>query len=122
MKISPIKRVMRFSKKGKLSPSYVVPYELAPFHQEFHVPMLNKCIGYPVSILPSEGLGVDENLTYEKVLVEISNRQVKRLRNEEVASEKVFWRNHLAENATWEAEADMMSPYPHLFHHISIQT
>ena len=56
-----------------------------------------------------------ENLSYEEVLVEILDRQVKRLRNKEVASVKVLWRNHLVEGATWKVEADMKSHYPHLF-------
>ncbi|WMV08465.1 hypothetical protein MTR67_001853 [Solanum verrucosum] len=104
LKISPLKGVLRFGKKGKLSPRYV-----------FHVSMLNKCIGDPVSILPLEVLGVDENLYYEEVLVKILDWQVKKLRNKEVASVKVLWKNHLVEGATWEAEADMKSRYPHLF-------
>ena len=36
------------------------PNELAPVHSVFLVSMLKKCIGYPVSIIPLEGLGVDE--------------------------------------------------------------
>ncbi|WMV13607.1 hypothetical protein MTR67_006992, partial [Solanum verrucosum] len=58
---------------------------------------------------------VDESLSYEEILLEILDRQVKRLRNKEIASVKVLWRNHLVEGATWEAEADMKSRYPHLF-------
>ena len=132
LKISPMKGVMRFGKKGKLSPGYVGPYEilkrvekvayelklpieLASVHPLFHISMLKKCIGDPVSILPLEGLGVNENLSYEEVPVEILDRQVKKLRNKEVASVKVLWRNHLVEGATWKAEADMKSRYPHLF-------
>jgi len=56
----------------------------------FHVSMLKKCIGDPVSILPLEGLGINENLSYEEVPVEILDRQVKKLRNKEVASIKVL--------------------------------
>ena len=88
----------------------------------FHISMLKKCIGDPVSILSLEVLGVDENLSYEEVSVEILDRQVKRLRNKEVASVKVLWRNHLVEGATWEAEADMKSRYPHTFTSTPIQT
>ena len=77
--------------------------------------MLKKCLGDPASTLPVEGLQVDENLSYEEVPVEILDRQLKRLRNKEVATVKVLWRNHLFEGATWEAEADMRSRYPHLF-------
>ncbi|WMV33442.1 hypothetical protein MTR67_026827, partial [Solanum verrucosum] len=58
---------------------------------------------------------VKENLSYEEVPVEILDRQVKKLRIKEFASVKVLWRNHLVEGATWEAEADMMSRFPHLF-------
>ncbi|WMV54810.1 hypothetical protein MTR67_048195 [Solanum verrucosum] len=113
-----MKGVMRFGKKGKLSPPCVGPYqilkrvgkiayeldlpnELAPVHSVFHVSMLKKCIGDPVSIIPLEGLGVDESLSYEEVPVEILDRQVKRLRNKKVASVKVLRRNHLVEGATW---------------------
>jgi len=37
------------------------------------------------------------------------------LRNKELASEKVLWRNQQVEGATWEVEDDIMSKYPHLF-------
>ena len=63
--------------------------------------MLKKCIANPESILPIEYLGVIENLSYEEVSVEILDRQVKRLRNKEVTSVRVFWRNNLVEGATW---------------------
>ncbi|TMW99451.1 hypothetical protein EJD97_002517 [Solanum chilense] len=123
---------MRFGKKGNLSPQYVGPYEglqyvekvlyelklpseLALVHSVFHVSMYKKCIGDLESILPIEGLGVNDDLFYEKVLVKIVDRYVKKLRNKEVAFVKVLWRNHLVEGATWEAEADMKSCYPHLF-------
>ena len=86
---------MKFGRKGKLSPRYVGPYEilqnveevayelalpakLASVHPVFHVSMLNKWIGDLASILPIEGLGVDENLSYEEVPVDILDRQVKR--------------------------------------------
>ncbi|XP_019069815.2 uncharacterized protein [Solanum lycopersicum] len=129
LKISPMKGVMR---KGKLSLRYVEPYEilhrvgemanelafpaeLASVQQVFHVSMLKKYLGDPSSILPVEGLGVDEDLSYEEVPVEILDRQVKRLRNKELTTVKVLWRNHLVEGSMWETEADMRSLYPHLF-------
>lgn len=116
-KTSPMKGVMRFGKKGKLSPRYVGPYqilkcigkvayeldlpnELAPVHLVFYVSMLKKCIGDPASIIPLEGLGVDESLSYEEVPVEIPDLKVKRLRNKEIASMKVLRINHLVEGAT----------------------
>ena len=77
--------------------------------------MLRKCLGDPSSIVPLEVVNVEENLSYEEVPVEILDRQIKRLRNKEIASVKVLWRNQLVESAIWEAEADMMKRYPYLF-------
>ena len=94
---------------------FELPTELASVHPVFHVSMLKKCLGDPALILPIKGLGFDENLSYEEVPIEILDRQVKRLRNKEIATVKVLWRNHLVEGATWEAEADMRSRYPNLF-------
>ena len=76
-----MKEVVIFDKKGKLIPRYVCPYkilqrvdkaayelrlpsELALVHPIFHVSMLKKCIGDIESILPIEGLGVRDNLSY----------------------------------------------------------
>ncbi|WMV07863.1 hypothetical protein MTR67_001248 [Solanum verrucosum] len=131
-KVSPMKGVMRFGKKGKLSPRYIGPYritkrignvayelelpqELAAVHPVFHISMLKKCIGDPSLILPTESIKVNDNLSYEEVPVQILDRQVRRLRTKEVASVKVLWRNQLVEEATWDAEEDMKKRYPYLF-------
>ena len=83
-------------------------------HPMFHVSMLKKFIGDLVSIVPLEGLGADANLSYEEVSVDIIDFEVIKLKNKEVPSVNVLWM-HLVESATWEAEADMMSRYLHLF-------
>ena len=131
LKVSPMKGVVRFGKKGKLSPRYVGPYrivkrvgsvayelelplEMSMVHPVFHVSMLRKCLGDPSSIMPLDMVNMEENLSNEEVPVEILDRQVKRLRNKEIASVKVFWRNQLVESATWKMEADMMKRYPYL--------
>ena len=107
LRISTMKGVVRFGKKGKLSPRYVGPYEilqsvgkiayelklpneLASVHPVFQISMLKKCIGDLECILPIECLGVKDNLSYEEVLVQIIDRQVKSLRNKEVACVKVL--------------------------------
>lgn len=75
-----------------------------------------------MSILPLEGLNIDEILDYEEVPVEILDQLVKRLRSNEIASVKVLLRNQLVEVCTTEYEADMKSKYPHIFTHPPIKT
>ena len=88
---------------------------MALVYPVFHVSKLKKCIGDPEFIFHIEGLGVKDKLSYEEVPVQILDRQVKKLRNKEVVSVKVLWKNHLVERATWEVEGNMKSRYPHLF-------
>jgi len=78
-----------------------LPAELAVVHPVFHISLLKKCGGDPASILPLESVAVKDSLTYEEVPVEILDHQVRRLRNKEVASVKVFWRSQSVEGATW---------------------
>ena len=66
-------------------------------------------------VVALECVTVKDSLYYEDVPVEIFNHQVRRLRNKEVASVKVFWRSHSVEGATREDEATMKTKYPHLF-------
>ncbi|WMV49548.1 hypothetical protein MTR67_042933 [Solanum verrucosum] len=87
-----MKGVMIFGKKGKLIPRYVGPYKilkkvgkvayelelptkLAEVHPVFHISLLKKCVGDPVSIVPLESVAVKDSLTYEEVPVEILVRQ-----------------------------------------------
>ncbi|WMV24955.1 hypothetical protein MTR67_018340 [Solanum verrucosum] len=127
-----MKGVMRFGKKGKLSPRYIGPYkiirrvgqvayelelpqELSTVHPVFHVSMLRKYIGDLSRITHTDDVHVTEDLNYEEVPIAILDRQVKKLRNKEVASVKVLWRNQQVEEVTSEAEEAMKSKYPHLF-------
>ncbi|WMV42011.1 hypothetical protein MTR67_035396 [Solanum verrucosum] len=127
-----MKGVLRFGKKGKLSPRYIstymiykrisnvsyeleLPSELAIAHPVFHISMLKKCIGDPSLIILTVNSGIKDNLSYEEIPIEILDRQVCNLRTNEVASFKVLWRNHFVEEATWEAEEDMKKGYPHIF-------
>ena len=86
-----------------------------------YVSMLKKYIDYSVSVLPIEKLCVNENLYDEEVPFEILDSPVKTLRNKEVASKELLWRNHQVESASREAEANMKSRYPHIFSPTPIQ-
>nr|XP_033509710.1 uncharacterized protein LOC117274491 [Nicotiana tomentosiformis] len=130
-KVSPMKGVMRFCKKGKLSPRYIGSYriiqrigqvayrlerppEISLVHLVFHASILKKVVGDLTLIIPVEAIEVNEELTYEEILITILNRKGRKLRNKEIASVKVLWRNQHVEESTWEAEEEMKKKYPHL--------
>ncbi|WMV57783.1 hypothetical protein MTR67_051168 [Solanum verrucosum] len=131
LKVSPMKGVMRFGKKGKLNPRYIGPYriskrignvayelelpqELEAVHPIFHISMLKTCMGDPSLMIPTEDIGIKDSLSYEEIPVQILDRQVCKFRTNDVASVKVLWRNQFVKEATWEAEKDMKKWYPYL--------
>ncbi|XP_069144528.1 uncharacterized protein [Solanum lycopersicum] len=67
-----------------------------------------------LKVSPAKGI-MRYNLSYEKVPVQIVDRQVRKLRTKEVALVKVLWRNQFVEEATKEAEEDVKMRYPYLF-------
>ena len=86
LKVSPMKGVMSFGKKGKLSPGYIIPYlidkkignvavdidlpsNLAVVHPVFYISMLKKCMGDPSLIIPTENVGIKGSLSYEEIPV-----------------------------------------------------
>ena len=88
LKVSPMKGVMRFGKRGKLSPRYIgtfevlkcvveVAYELAlppglsGVHPVFHVSTLKRYHGDENYIIRWDSVLVDENLSYEEEPVAI---------------------------------------------------
>ncbi|KAL0551618.1 hypothetical protein IC582_010707 [Cucumis melo] len=132
LKVAPMKGVLRFERKGKLSPRFVGPFEilerigpvayrlalppsLSTVHDVFHVSMLRKYVPDPSHVVDYEPLEIDENLSYVEQPVEVLAKEVKTLRNKQIPLVKVLWRNHRVEEATWEREDDMRSRYPELF-------
>ncbi|KAL0539586.1 hypothetical protein IC582_023802 [Cucumis melo] len=132
LKVAPMRGVLRFERRGKLSPRFVGPFEilerigpvayrlalppsLTTVHDVFHVSMLRKYVPDPSHVVDYEPLEIDENLSYVEQPVEVLAREVKTLRNKEIPLVKVLWRNHRVEEATWEREDDMRSRYPELF-------
>ncbi|KAL5540705.1 hypothetical protein UlMin_045820 [Ulmus minor] len=132
LKVAPMKGVMRFGKKGKLSLRFIGPYEilerigktayqlalplsLSAVHNVFHVSMLKKYVHDPSHVLQQEPVEIDEKLSYEERPFEILDRKSKELRNKTIHLVKVLWRNHTVEEATWEREDEMRKKYPNLF-------
>ena len=132
MRISPWKGVLRFRKKGKLSPCYIGPYEiverigevvywlrlppeLARIHDVFHVSMLQKYIVDPSHVLRDQPVELKEDLTYEERPVQIVDRKDQVLRNKVIPLVNVLWMNNDREEATWEREDQMQTQYLYLF-------
>ena len=69
---------------GKVVYELMLHSELASVHPVFHVSMFKKRIVDPEPILPIEDLGVNNNLSYEDVPVQILDRKVNKLRNTEI--------------------------------------
>ncbi|XP_021752467.1 uncharacterized protein LOC110717973 [Chenopodium quinoa] len=132
LKVSPMKGVMRFGKKEKLSPKYIgpheilqrigkvayrlaLPMELSKVHDVFHVSQLRRYIPDKSHVLQPETIELDQSLTYEERPVKILDSKVRSTRNKEVKIVKVLWSNQEYEEATWEAEDEMKKKYPELF-------
>ena len=132
LKVSPWKKVMRFGKKGKLSPIFIGPYEviekvglvayclalppnLEKIDNVFHVSMLRRYRSNPSHVVSSETIELRPDLTYEEEPVEILAREVKEMQNKQIPLVKVLWRNHKNEEVTWESEYMTRQQYPQLF-------
>ncbi|KAA0035225.1 DNA/RNA polymerases superfamily protein [Cucumis melo var. makuwa] len=124
--------VLRFGRKGKLSPRFIWPYEilerigpvayrlvlpmeLSRIHDVFHVSMLRKYVPNPYHILEAQPVHLKENLSYEEEPIQILDKKEQVLRNKVIPLVKVLWRNHNTEEATWETEQAVKVQYPHLF-------
>ena len=77
--------------------------------------MFKKFLGDPSLIVLIDNIGIKDNLSYEESSIHILDREVVKLRKNEVASVKVLWRNQFVEEATWEDEEDMRNRYTRLF-------
>ena len=108
LKLSPWKGVVRFGKKGKLSPRYNRPYqiieqagevayrlelpsEFSKVHNVFHVFMLRHYVSDPSHVIPPQPLEISPDLSYEEEPVTILDWKDKVLRNKTIRMVKVLW-------------------------------
>ncbi|XP_069146933.1 uncharacterized protein [Solanum lycopersicum] len=85
LRVSPMKGVMRFGKKGKLNPRFIGPFVILSRVGEE---------AYKLALPPSLKLGPD--LTFEEEPIAIFDRQIRKLRTKEIASMKVQWKHQSA--------------------------
>jgi hypothetical protein len=76
--------------------------------------MSRKYIADPDAIVEYEPLGIQKGLTYVEEPVKMDKKE-QVLRTKSIPIVKVLWLNHVVKEASWEAEQDMQSRYPHLF-------
>ncbi|GJV53057.1 putative reverse transcriptase domain-containing protein [Tanacetum coccineum] len=106
LKVSPWKGVVRFGKKGKLTPRFVGPFEIIKkigpvayrldlleeldgVHDMFHVSNLKKCLADPTLQVPLDEIQVDAKLNFVERLVKILERGYKKLKCSRIAIIKV---------------------------------
>ncbi|XP_074283606.1 uncharacterized protein LOC141608147 [Silene latifolia] len=107
LKVSPMRGVVRFGKKGKLIQKYIRPYEILDrvggvayrlalpsaldrVHNVFHVSQLRKYVSDPTHVLEPGHIEIDEHLSYTEEPKEILDRKVRKTRNGETALVKVL--------------------------------
>ena len=132
LKVIPKKGVVRFGKRGKLSPRFIGPFEMlerigtvayqlalppsmSGVHEAFHVSMLQRYTQDPAHVVDWGQVEIDTDGTFEEgpVCTVCSRDQV--LRRKTVRLVRVLWRHCGVEESTWEREDTMRATYPFLF-------
>ena len=119
LKVSPWNGVVLFGKRGKLNPRYVGPFEiiekigkvayklnlpaeLGAVHNVFHVSNLQKCLSDENLIFPCKEPTIDERLQFVKEPVEITDRDVKVLKNKRIPLVRVRWNSNKRDSLVFE--------------------
>ncbi|KAM6567298.1 hypothetical protein CsatA_026426 [Cannabis sativa] len=117
LRVSPMKGVMPFGKRGKLSPRFIGPFEildrvgqvayrlalppvLVETHNVFYVSMLRKYMLDPSHVLNYERMELKQDLSYEVRPVRIIERETKELRSKSIPLVKVLWGKRSEREAT----------------------
>ena len=128
----PKRGVVRFGKRGKLSPRFIGPFEIlervgtvayrlallpsmSGVHEVFHVSMLRRYTPDPAHIVDWGEIMVDTYGTFEEGLVLIMDSRDQVLRRKTGRLVRVLWQHCGGEEATWERKDTMRAAYPFLF-------
>ena len=132
LKVMLKRGVVRFGKRGKLSPRFIGPFKIlervgtvvyrltlppsmSGVHEAFHVSMLRKYTPDPAHVVDWGQTEVDTDGTFEEGPVCILDSRDQVLRCKTVRLVLVIWRHYGVEESTWEREDTMRATYPFLF-------
>ena len=128
----PKRGVVRFGKRGKLSPRFVGPFKIlerlgtvvyrlalppsmSGVHEVFHVSILWKYTPDPAHVVDWGQIEIDTDGTFEEGPVCIVDSRDRVLRRNTVRPVRVLWRNYGVDEYTWEREDTMWATYPFFF-------
>ena len=132
LKAIPKRGVVRFGKRGKLSPRFIGPFEILEridtvayrlalppnmlgVHEVFHVSILRRYIPDPAHVVDWGQIEIDTDGTFEEGPVCIVDSCDRVLRRKTVRLVGVLWQHCGVEESTWEREDMMRATYPFLF-------
>nr|GEU32882.1 putative reverse transcriptase domain-containing protein [Tanacetum cinerariifolium] len=91
------------------------PKELKGIHSTFHVSNLKKYLAEDDVAVPINEIQLNNKLHMIEELVEVMDREVKRLKQSRIPMVKVRWNSQRGPEFTWEREDQIKKKYLHLF-------
>nr|GEX05101.1 putative reverse transcriptase domain-containing protein [Tanacetum cinerariifolium] len=124
LKVSSLKGMVHFEKKGKLAPRFAGPFEITKriglvtyrlrlpeelngIHDTFHVSNLKKCLADPTLQIPLDEIQVNDRLNFVEEPVKILEREFKKLKRSRIAIVKVRWNSKRGPEFMWERKDQM---------------
>nr|GEW79505.1 hypothetical protein [Tanacetum cinerariifolium] len=110
LKVSPLKGVLQFKNKGKISPRFIGPFkilkrvgevayvlelpkEIRGIYNTFHVSYLRKCLAEESSVITLDDLEIDLELTSREEPITVIGKKSRQLVNKIIPLVKVEWKH-----------------------------